>query len=222
MSSKEVPEWLVKLRRSLGDASDIQLHEIVAPEHIPVVLKAFGEQHPTDLERIVYSLDGMAATLNWARERRPPMKFASADAFLARLENGTVNLQSLWAKANPFHRALHSALFITAKRDKRLKELYGEIDPTLALERLLRAVRALRKPEIYADAFLQPHGRKRVERALLWEPLFDLMSDFNIKNFSQYQPLIVTVRSLHLSCGIAAPEEGAVRQAVLSWNERHR
>jgi hypothetical protein len=113
-------------------------------------------------------------------------------------------------------------LFIAAKREKRLKELYGNIDPTAVLENLLRAIRALREQEVYADAFLQPGGRKRPERALLWEPLLDLMSEFNIENFSQYQPLIVTLRSLHLACGIAPPEPGSVRVAVSSWNKRHR
>ena len=220
--SKKVPEWLTELSGSLGGARDLQLLEIVAPEHIAAVLKAFGQQHPTDLEHIVDNLDGMAATIKWAREHRPPMKFGAADLFLARLENATVNLQSLWAIANPFHRALSKALLITLKEEKRLKELYGEIDPTTVRERLLRSVRALRKEDIYANAFLQPGGRKRVERALLWEPLFDLMNDFNIKDFSRYQPLIVTVRSLHLACGIAPPEAGAVRQAVLSWNKMHR
>jgi hypothetical protein len=93
MSSKEMPERLVELRDPVH--GHLRLHEIVAPEYIPAVLRGFGRRHPPARRYIVQSLDGMAATLQWARKHKPPMKFASADAHLARLENASLNLHSL-------------------------------------------------------------------------------------------------------------------------------
>src|SRR6202035_5570137 len=132
MTRKETPEWLAELRDPIW--GDLRLGEIIAPKHVPAVLKAFGQQHAAARRQIVERLDGMAAMLKYARKHKPPMKFAPADAYLARLENATVNFRSLWAKASPFYRALGSALFITAKREKRLKEPLGEIDPASVLE----------------------------------------------------------------------------------------
>lgn len=153
------------------------------------------------------------------------MKFARADPLFARLERATVNLQSLWAEATPFHRGLRfTKMIITRSSEARSNSALDDTDLAAVLADLLRVIRAVRDPEMYMSVFSHQgtSSRKSVERAVLWEPLLDLMERHDIQNFSQHQPLIGTVRALHRACGITPPDPGAVRQTVNSWRKRYR
>ena len=88
---------------------------------------------------------------------------------------------------------------------------------------VLPLIRALRDPEIYRAAFSQPpmaDSHKALTRALLWEPLLNLMEDFQQIDLGEHQPLIDTIRSLHLALGIEPPDGSAVRQTVSAWRRR--
>jgi hypothetical protein len=229
---KEIPEWLAALRDPI--LGDLRLSPCVAaPEHIPDVLKAFGEQHPPARRRIVVAIDEMAIKLWFARKHKAPKKFAVADADLKRLETAARNLLSLWSRGSPYYQALFTAMILMVppkerrhhrsieRRNRRFD--FNNIDPGPALAKLLPVIRALRSPDIYSRAFSQPRSsRKGLERSLLWEPLFDLMHDFRIENFGKHQRLIDTIRALHRACGIKAPEAVAVRQALKDWRKRER
>jgi hypothetical protein len=227
-----MPKWLAALRDPvLGDLR-LSPKEIVAPKHIPKVLKAFGRQHPPARRRIVIALDQMAIELWVAGKYKPPEKFATANADLKRLENATRNLRALWSKASPYYPALKQAMIFTVppkerrhhrsieRRHRRFD--FNNINPGPALERLLPVIRALRSQEIYSRAFSRRPSRKSLERALLWEPLFDLMRDFKIEDFSKHQALIDTIRALHLACKIMPPDPVAVRVALNAWRKGQR
>ena len=76
------------------------------------------------------------------------------------------------------------------------------------------------------DTYYRPLGRrvgdsrKGLERTLLWEPLFGLMQEFGIKEFDKHQPLIQTVRSLHLALGIGPPDANRLKQVAFLWRKR--
>jgi hypothetical protein len=95
-----------------------------------------------------------------------------------------------------------------------------KIDPTLVLLNLLPVIQALQDPKFYDRAYSQPVGRKQLQRAMLWEPLLDLLVQFGVENFNAHRPLIATIRSLHLACGIDPPDGIAVRQTVSAWKRR--
>lgn len=64
-------------------------------------------------------------------------------------------------------------------------------------------------------------SRKRsLERTLLWEPLFNLMHEFGIEDFSEYQDQVQTIRSLHLALGIAPPGDNYLKQVAFLWRKR--
>jgi hypothetical protein len=219
-----MPEWLA----ALGDPilGDLRLspNKILAPENIPEVLKAFGPQHPPARRRIVIALNEMAIELWLAGKHKAPKKFAAANPDLKRLENATRNLLALWSKASPYYPALLKAMiFMVPPKERRHRRFdFNNINPGLALERLLPVIRALRSQESYSRAFSRPASRKSLERALLWEPLFDLMRDFKIEDFRKHQALIDTIRALHLTCKIEPPDPVAVRVALNAWRKRRR
>jgi hypothetical protein len=217
-----MPDWLLEL--SLEPLWFDFRKSIVAPEHIGDALKAFGKKDNDDRRFIASQLSSLVMRLRFARSHRVPMKFGTADPYLARLENATINLHSLWMKASPLHRGLLSAMTATLAPEEANKLYFEHIDPAPVLVKLLLAISALRNPKNYRKTFFQPDSdsRKSLERAVLWEPLLDLMNLFHIQDFSQHQPLVVTIRALHLACDIHPPDPGAVRQTVHAWRKRHR
>lgn len=154
---------------------DVRLSPCVAaPQHIPGVLRAFGDQHAPARRWIVVAIDEMAIKLWFARKGRAPKKFADADRDLERLESATRNSLSLWREASPYYAALLRAIVLMVPpQDRRNHSFtFNSIDPGSTLAKLLPAIQALRTPEIYSRAFSQPpNSRKSLQRALLWEPL---------------------------------------------------
>jgi hypothetical protein len=223
MPRNQTPNLLSELRHPVS--GDLRVSpSIVAPEHFRDVLRAFGPQDVGVRRHIIIEIDGWAIQLKYARKHKIPMKFATADPFLARLERATVNLQSLWEKASPFHSGMSITKMMMTPASEASKLAWPDIDLAGALADLLSTIRAVRNLETYMQAFSRqgPSSRKRLERALLWEPLLDLLDKFHIQNFNQHQPLITTVRALHLACGIDPPDPAAVRQTVDSRRKRHR
>ncbi|MGY8634297.1 hypothetical protein RAD15_17615 [Bradyrhizobium sp. 14AA] len=224
MSREEMPPWLAELRHPI--AGDLRLSDfIIAREHLGDVLRAFGPQDVATRRQILIEIDMCAIQLHQARKHKVPMKFASADPLFARLERAIVNLQSLWTEASPFHRGLVlTKIGMTRSSEARSKSSFEEVDLAVLLPDMLRVIRSVRDPEEYMRAFSRQgsSSRKSVERAVLWEPLLDQMSQRQIQNFSQYQPLIVTMRALHRACGISPPDPVAVRQTTSAWRKRCR
>ena len=200
---------------------------VVAPKHIPDVLKAFGPRELSARRRIVSKLDDMAVNYWFARKHQPPLAFTAADDKLDRLETSIRNTLSLWKEVTPLHQAIFMAQFLRlpAERRKKYRRIpWKQIDPVSRLTNsALPLIKALRDPEIYRAAFSQPptaDSHKALTRALLWEPLLNLMKDFNQIDFGEHQPLIDTIRSLHLAVGIEPPDGNAVRQTVSAWRKR--
>ena len=202
---------------------------VVASKHIPDVLKAFGPREPPARRRIVSKLDDMAVNYWFASRHRPPVAFTAADDKLDRLETSIRNTLSLWKEVTEdvTPQAIFMAQFLRlpAERRKTYRRVpWKQIDPVSRLtNNALPLIRALRDPEIYRAAFSQPptaDSHKHLTRALLWEPLLDLMNDFGQLDFAEHQPLIDTVRSLHLALGIDPPDGRAVRQTVSAWRKR--
>jgi hypothetical protein len=221
LRSEEPPEWLAAL------GGDLRLTpKILATENIRDVLKAFGEQDSAAQRRIVSALDEMAIKLWLARKHKAgPKKFAAANADLRRLENAASKLLALWLKARPYYQALllTSVLMVPPKNRRNHKFKFDNIDVGSKLNNLLPVIRALRSPHIYSRAFSQPpSSRKSLERALLWEPLFDLMHDLGIEKFDKHQALIETIRALHRACKIKPPDPVGVRVASSAWRKRRR
>jgi hypothetical protein len=229
--SKKVPDWLAALRDPIEGGPYLS-HYIVAPEHIPDVLRAFGAP-PLHARRVLVSAINEMATKLWlAREGRPPLRFAEAQKKLESLGAAARNLKNkltdhelrraiFWANISKLP-ALDSQE--RTHGEKRIPtSIFGAIDEGLKF--LIEGVDALRNSKVYHRVFDQPSSsdsRMRPERALLWEPLLALMTDFKIASFREHQPLIATIRSLHLACGIEPPDPGAVRQTVKDWRKRQR
>jgi hypothetical protein len=173
----------------------------------------------------------MAAKLWLAREGKPSLTFAEAHNKLEALGAAAKNLQNK-LKDHELRRAILWAnisklpILESQETPGELKiptPIFGAID--WGLRFLIEGVDALQDPKIYNRIFDQPldsDNRMRPERALLWEPLLDLLADFKIASFGEHQPLIATIRSLHLACGIEPPDPGAVRQTVKDWRKRQR
>jgi hypothetical protein len=218
------PEWLAALSDPMLGDLRLSPRNILASEHIPDVLNAFGLQPPSARRRIVIALDEMAIKLWLARTHKAPKKFADADADLARLENAVRNLSTLWSKASPYYPALLRAMILAVPpKDRKFERFdFNDIDPGPAIEKLKPVIRELRDEAVYARAFARLPGRKSLQRSLLWEPLFDLMRDFKINDFSKHQAMIHTIRAMHLACQIKPPDPIAVRQALSTWRKSER
>src|SRR6516165_9723671 len=95
--SEQPPEWLAAVADPiLGD-----LHltpKIIAGEHIPDVLRGFGEQDSPTRRRLVIAVDDMALKHWLARKHKGPKKFAAANADLKRLEDDVSKLLAQWSK----------------------------------------------------------------------------------------------------------------------------
>lgn len=200
---------------------------VVAPQHIPDVLKAFGPRELSARRRIVSKLDDMAVNYWFARKHQPPLAFTAADDKLDRLETSIRNMLSLWKEVTPLHQAIFMAQFLRLPAEMRKKYRripWMRIDPVSPLtNNALPLIRALRDPEIYRAAFSQPplaDSHKALARALLWEPLLNLMKEFKQLDFAEHQPLLNTMRALHHALGIEPPNAGAVRQTVSAWRKR--
>lgn len=219
----KTPDWLVALRHPTQ--GDLKLSPYVrAPDHIADVLIAFGPRLPADLRKIVLALDEMAIRYMPARKSKP-MKFAAADDLLAPLETSFAKSLKLWEQAGLLHPVLlRSRVHVTPSKERRTTLFnWREMDPSLTLKNALLAVRAARDPSVYRAATDQPapkDSQKLLERALLWEPLFDLMNQFGVRDFSEHQPLMRTVKALHLAIGIAPPNANAFKQAIGAWRKR--
>jgi len=223
MPRNQTPNLLSELRHPVS--GDLRLSDCtVAPEHFRDVLRAFGPQDVNARRHILIEIDGWAIQLKHARKHKIPMKFATGDALLARLERATVNLQSLWEEASPFHSGMSIRKMMMTPAVEASKLARRDIDLAGVLADLLSKIRAVRNPKTYMETFSYQgsSSRKSLQRALLWEPLLDLLDKFDIQKFNQHQPLITTVRALHLAFGIDPPDPAAVRQTVDSRRKRHR
>jgi hypothetical protein len=222
---KTIPDWLAALRDPIS--GDLKLSSFIrAPEHIPNVLKAFGEQCPADRRRIVSALDRMATNLWFGTEYKPTLSFKETIERLERIFAAGKDLR------NNMHAELRFAISWanvlrqpTEARDQVVEAMHIP-DATFDVGLMFMiegAGELMRNPETYRAIFWQPPGKqrhKRLVRVLLWEPLLDLFADSKIEDLDQYQPLIATVRSLHLACGIAPPNDGAVRQVVFDRKKK--
>ena len=65
-------------------------------------------------------------------------------------------------------------------------------------------------------------SQKRPERELLWEPMFDLLNQFGFRalDFNKHQPLMRTVKALHLTIGIDPPDTNLFKQAIRDWRKK--
>jgi len=219
--NKEIPDWLAELRDpTLGD---LKLSSFIrAPEHIPDVLKAFHEQRPADRRRIVVALDRMATNLWFASEYKPELSFTETRERLERIVAAGKNLR------NNLHSELRFAISWANVMKQPVEARDGVVEamhiPDATFDVGLMFIIAgaeelLRNPEAYRAVFWQPPGTERhksLVRVLLWEPLLDLLNDFQIEDFDEHQHLIVTIRALHVACGIEPRNDGAVRQVVLA------
>jgi hypothetical protein len=228
-----MPKWLAALRDPIK--GDLELSSFIrAPEHIPNVLKAFGEQRPPDRRRIVVAVDHMVKSLRLALEYEPTLTDTEREKRLNRIVRSGKSIRE------SMHADLRFAIFWAnllelpikdrdwkvpiGDRDAFAETLYNH-DATFDVSLMLiiaGAEKLLNNPELYRAVLWQPPGEERhkaLVRALLWEPLLDLLDGFKIESYDQHQPLIHTIRSLHLACGIDPPNDGAVRQVVLARKE---
>ena len=75
----DMPEWLAALRDPiLGDVR-LSPNKILAPEHIPDVLKAFRPQHPPSRRWIVNTIDQMAIKLCFSSHNKAPQIFSATN-----------------------------------------------------------------------------------------------------------------------------------------------
>ena len=215
----ETTDWLAVLR-----PTDLKPPRYIkAPERFPHILKAFGPLSPHDFQRAVLAIDEIVTGYKSARTRKPPMKFNEADKLLAPIENYFRKSLTAWERATRLHQAMLNALIITAPPYQRSTTEFDweKIDPASTLKNALLGVRALRNRNIYRDATGQP-SQKRPERELLWEPLFGLLNQFGFRalDFNKHQPLMRTVKELHLTIGIDPPDANLFKQAIRDWRKK--
>ena len=212
-------DWLAALR-----PTDLRPPRYIkAPEHFPHILKAVGPLSPLDFRRAVLAIDEVVTGYKSARKRKPPMKFDEADKLLAPIEDYFRKSLTKWERATRLYPAMLTALIIKTPPEKRPGSEFDweKIDPVSTLKNALLAVRALRNRNIYRAATGQP-SQKRPERELLWEPLFNLLSQFGFRapDFDKHQPLMRTVKALHLTIGIDPPDANLFKQAIRDWRKK--
>jgi len=232
-----MPDWLAALRDPIK--GDLELSSFIrAPEHIPDILKAFGEPSPADRRRIAVALDLMVKTHALASEYEPTLSLTETRKRLSRLVKAGKSIQK------DMHAELRFAIFWanlmevpTKDRDWKVpignRDAFAETlfthDATFDVSLMFIIAGAEKllsnNMENYRAVLWQPPGEQRhkaLARALLWEPLLDLLVEFKIEDFDQHQDLIDTIRSLHLACGIEPPLETSVRQTVYDRRNRQR
>ena len=218
----EALDWLAALRHPTR--GDLKLTPYIrAPEHIPVILKAFGPRSSCEVRRILLAVDDLAVKYIAAKKHRP-LKFAAADDLFASLEASMTKTLRLWEKAGPLHPVLLRALVHITPPKERKTQLFNwrDMDPHSALKKALDAVRAARNPNVYrlaTDQAPPKDAQKLPERALLWEPVLHLMEQFGVRDYSEHQPLMRTMRALHFVLGIAPPDANAFKQAIRAWKK---
>ncbi len=224
-----MPDWLAALRCPICD--DVKLsHAWKAPDLIPEVLEGFGPRHPPARRWIVIKLDRMAGDIWFARCHKPvfsEVKKAKRhfESTISMAKNGLRKLQEPQVRR---------AILLANARRQRTKQgpkwlLDMDLDAGTPLDEIDVALEFLRggAEEVLRDLdiYYRPlrrrvaDSRKYLERALIWEPLLDLMHDFGIEDFSRYQDLIETVRALHLALGIDPPDGNSLNQVVYDWRQ---
>lgn len=207
-------DWLAVLR-----PTDLKPPRYIkAPEHFEHILRAFGPLSPFDFRRAVIAIDEIVTGYLSAQNRKPSMKFEEADKLLERIEIDFGKSLAAWERAALLHDAMLTALIITTAPEKRPNSIgRNSIPLAQTLNNALLAVRALRDPNAYREATGQP-SQKRPEREFIWEPLFAALSQFGLRApFNEHQPLMTTVKELHLTIGIDPPDANAFKQAIRAW-----
>jgi hypothetical protein len=224
-----MPDWLAALRCPI--CGDVKLsHAWVAADHIPKILKGFGQPHPPARRWIVAKLDTMAIHHWHARNHEPAFGLQKAKAHFASTASAARNLLNKLQEVQ-----VRRAILMGAKRKQISKngpkwllgmDLHAET-PLDAIDLALEFIRegaeeVLREPDIYYRPLGRrvANSRKRIERTLLWEPLFGLMHDFEIEDLNKHQPLIQTIRSLHHALGIVPPDANRLKQVAFDWRKR--
>ena len=225
-----IADWLAAQRCPIFGDVRLSRDAWEAPDHIPEVLQGFGPRHPPARRWIIIKIDTMADDHWYARNHEPVFGLQEAKVHFRSTASAAKNLLNKLRELQ----VRHAILMANAERrrtnngPKWLRDM--DLDagtPFDAIDLALKfieegAEEILRDPDIY----YRPLGRrvvdsrKRLERALLWEPLLDLMHDFGIEDFDEYQDLIKTVRSLHLAVGIDPPDQNYLNQVAFLWRKR--
>jgi hypothetical protein len=193
------------------------------PEHLHAVLKRFGPgRRRSTLRKIVQELDTIAREYRVALKKRDP-KFEEMNPVLEQFENSLLRTKKQWLEEmKPLHPAFITQrvkMIQRADHKQHAAAAMVSIDLELVANTLLKIIKKLRVPKLYAAALPQPRG-KSVERAYLWEPLLRLMKKYQAVP-GQHGSLIGAVRSLHLAVGIEPPSEGAIKKMRHDLRNRH-
>jgi hypothetical protein len=225
-----LPAWLAALHSLEG--GDVKLSRAWRlPDQIPEVLKGFGSQHAPICRRIVIKLDTMAGKYWLARSHEPLFGLQEAKTHFSSIFSAAKNLLNKLPDLEVRHAILMAMHKLQREHRGPNWLLNMDLSVTTPLDNIDLALEFIRigseeilhDPDLYYRPLGQPpvvDGRKSFERALLWEPLFDLMHEFGIKDLSQHQDLIQTVRSLHLAIGIDPPNSNHLKQVTREWRRR--
>ncbi len=233
MSNETVymPDWLAALRCPI--LGDLRLSRVwKAPDYIPELLEGFGRRHPPALRWIVVRLDTMADNY-WGACNHEPV-FDSTTKAKAHFASTASAARNLWNKLQE-PQVRQAILMANAKREPTKQPIRKglvdyDVDETTPLDEIDCVLKFIEKGATEVsrdlDIYYRPLGRrvvdsrKHLERPLLYEPLLDLMHEFRIENFDEYQDLIQTARSLHSALGIDPPVQNYLDQVVFGWRER--
>lgn len=225
-----MPDWLAALRCPISGDVKLSRHAWKAPDQIPEMLKGFGRQHPPARRYIVLKIDRMADDHWFARNHKPAFGLQKAKVHFGSTASAAKDL------LNKLREPQVRRAILMAVRGKQIRrdgskwllnmDLLAET-PLDAIDLALEFIRegaeeVFREPDIYFRPLGRrlANSRKRIERSLLWDPLFDLIRDFGIEDFDQHQPLIRTIRSLHLALGIDPPDANLLKQVSFLWRKR--
>jgi hypothetical protein len=224
-----MPDWLAALRCPICD--DVRLsHAWKAPDRIPEILEGFGPRHPPARRWIVIKLDTMAYDISYACAHEPAFGVQEAKVQFASTASAAANLLNKLREPQ-VRRAILMAIAKRQRTNQGPKWLLDmDLDAGTPLDEIDLALKfieegaeeVLRDPDIYYRPLGRrvAESRKGLERILLWEPLLGLMHDFGIEEFDKHQPLIQTVRSLHLALGIGLPDANRLKQVAFLWRKR--
>ena len=230
-----LPEWLAALH--CPECGGMRLLPAwKAPNYIPEVLEGFGPRHPPARRWIVFKLDTMADGLSYARDHEPALSVKQAKVHFASTASAAENLLNKLREPQVRRAILMAARRKQTRQDGPRWLLAMDLDgmdldagtPLDEIDLILELIREGAEEVLRdLDIYYRPLGRRlansrkrSLERTLLWEPLFDLMRDFGIEDFDKHQPLIQTVRSLHLAVGIGPPDANLLKQVAFLWRKR--
>jgi hypothetical protein len=225
-----MPEWLATLHCPI--CGDVNLSRVwKRPDYLASVLGGFGPRHPPARRWIVLTLDTMAINHWLARQNEPAFNVQDGKEHFAATSKAARKLLNKLREPQ-VRRAILMAM-VKCQRERRGPKWVQDMDlhtggPLHAIDVVLEfigegAEEVLRNPDLYYAMLCQPpivDSRKSLESALIWNPLLDLMHDFGIENFSRYQDLTQTVRSLHFALGIDPPNTNRLKQVVFGWRKR--